>query len=234
MDWLRSAIGIAPATSSSSQKPNATLERYRNDTSMSHEERSEKFARAQLMRIDMLKEELRDEEADAKVAVARKDRVAAQQHLMRAKKVRSELQTLQKKHDNMRQTQGAIQNANSNVAQGVLVQQGAAELENAVNALEEIDLDAAVDALQEAAGMMEEHDTRLTEPIFSNGGIVDEYEVDEELDRMLQEQEERDAIEATASLPDVHAPVTPDVAPQHTHASEDTQSPMEENAELKN
>jgi flagellin-specific chaperone FliS len=225
MDWLRSAIGIAPATPSSQQrKPNATLERYRNDTS--HEERSEKFARAQLMRIDMLKEELRDEEADAKAAVARKDRVAAQQHLMRAKKVRSELQTLQKKHDNMRQTQGAIQNANSNVAQGVLVQEGAAELESAVNALEEIDWDAAVDALQEAASVMEEHDTRLTEPIFNNGGVVDEYEVDEELDRMMQEQEERDALAATANLPDIHhaTPPVPDT----------TVPQMEENAELKN
>jgi hypothetical protein len=205
MDWIRSAIGIQTAAPPV-KKPNSTLERYRRDAEhTSHEERSEKFARAQMMRMQMLKEELKDEEADVKAAVARKDRVAAQHHLTRAKKVRLELQTLQKKHDNMMQTQGAIQNANSNVAQGLLVQESAAELESAVHALEEIDLDGAMDTLQDSAAIMEEQDTRLTEPIFGSNIDV-EYEVDDELDRLMQEQEERDALAATSNLPDVVLP----------------------------
>lgn len=207
MDWLRSAIGLqAPPPSS---KSNATLDRYRQTP---HEERSEKFVRAQMMRIEMLKEELKDEESDTRAAVARGDRVAAQQHLTRAKKARLELQTLQKKHDNMMQTQGAILNAHSNVAQGLLVQESAAELESAVNALEEIDFKSAVDALQDAAAVMEEHDIRLTEPIFSNNVV--EYEVEDELERLMQEHQEREALAATANLPSVHQLDTPMTLPR--------------------
>ena len=232
MDWLRSAIGIQTASPHATAKPNSTLERYRRDAEhTTHEERSEKFARAQMMRMQMLKEELKDEEADVKAAVARKDRAAAQHHLTRAKKVRLELQTLQKKHDNMMQTQGAIQNAQSNVAQGLLVQESASELESAVNALEEIDLDSAVDTLQDSVAIMEDHDTRLTEPIFGSNVDV-EYEVDDELDRLMQEQEERDALAATANLPDVAATVEEEKAP--VSVKQDTPPLQEEIQEIKN
>ena len=239
MDWLRSAIGIQSAVpQSSSSKPNATLERYRRDAEhTSHEERSEKFARAQMMRLQMLKEELKDEEDSTRAAVARGDRASAQQHLIRAKKVRLEVQTLQKKHDNMMQTHGAIQNAHSNVAQGMLVQESAMELESAVKALEEIDLDSAVDMLQDAATVMEEHDTRLTEPIFGTDAIIED-EVDDELDRLMQEQQERDAMAATLKMPSVETPLIP---PQKEGSSaavveNDILSPIktEENQEIKN
>lgn len=198
MDWLRGAIGIAPPPPSSA-KSNAVLERHRREAEkVPHDERAEKFARAQALRIRMLNSELNDEEREARAAVERGDRSAAQRHLVRSRQLRSEVGVLQQKYDNMTQTRNAIGTANANLAQGMLVKEGAVELEQAVSAMEQIDLDEAIDKLQDGAAMLREHDLRLAEPLF-----VAEDDAEEELERLMREKQERDA--ARINFPD--APV---------------------------
>lgn len=194
MDWLRSAIGIsapAPAPVVASKK-----------SAVPHEERAEKFARAQALRIRMLQAELKDTESETQRAVDAGDRAGAKRHLLRTRQLRAELTTLQQKHDNMTQTRNAISTANSNLAQGKLVKEGADELEAAVAAMEEIKLDEAIDKLQDNAAMVREHDSRLSEPIFGDTNYEEE-DIDDEMDRLMQQKQEEKAAAASAKLPDI-------------------------------
>ena len=202
MDWLRSTIGLAPSSSSSSspKKANAVMERHRREaTQLSHEERAARFARAQAMNIEMMKEELKELESEINEAVSTGNRTEAARGLARKRQITSDLNKIEAKQKNLNQTRDAISSANSNLAQGLLVEEGATELSDTVAAMEEIDLDDAVDKIQEASSQLEYHDSLLTEPLFGEKTTAyDQFQVDEELDRLMSAHDA-----ASHPLPDV-------------------------------
>lgn len=205
MDWLRSAIGITPATVATKKpKSNAVRERYeREAATTSYDERVEKFARAQAIKLQMKEMELNETRELCKQAVATRNDAEAKRHMMRVKQLQGEINTLRAKHQNVTQTSQSISTANQNLAQALLVKDAAEELEQSVAAMEEIDLDAAVDKLQDGVAEVNVHDSRLSEPIFGHD-VVLEDEVDDELARMMRERDERDA--ARYDLPDAFVP----------------------------
>lgn len=90
---------------------------------------------------------------------------------------------------NLKAQQQALETANSNIEQGLLLKEGSEQLKDAVGALDEIDLSSAVDTMQEAAGKVEEHNEMLSEPIFGGSNtLIEQDEVDTELDALMQEQ----------------------------------------------
>lgn len=206
MDWIRSSVlGISDPTPPP-RKPNAVLERHKNDSqTKSYDERAQALVRAQNIKIEMKQQELDEETQLCQQAVKCRDQVNAKRHLMRVNFLKKELATLRAKNNNLAQTGTKISEANQNVAQALLVKDGADELEGAVNAMEEINLDDAVDKLRDNVGIVQEHDNLLSEDLFGEK-IYIEDEVDDQLAAMMQQQQEEDA--AKINMPDAYNPLT--------------------------
>jgi len=201
MEWLRSTIGISdPAPPP--KKPNAVLERHKQESTVkTYDERSGALVRAQAMKIEMKEMEIAESDALCRKAVKERNQAQAKRHLTRSNQLKQELNTLRAKHNNLSQTGSKIADANQNLAQALLVKDGADELQGAVDAMEEIDLDDAIDKLQDNAAIVQEHDDRLSEPILGSNAIMDD-DVDDQLAAMMQQQDDADA--AAVNFPSVH------------------------------
>lgn len=224
LDSMRNMVGI-PTTGNSANanvKSNPVLERRRAAASApeaeSFDNRAAAFARAQNLKMRQLEHEINKVNQSIEENKQRGNWNAVKLHLEKKKMLEKDLNVMQMKHKNIVAQQSAIQTAHSNLEQGLLVEQGANELSSAVSAMNEINLDDAVDKMQDAAGEMQEHNHRLTEPLLGFGdAMVDAEEVDEEVERMRRQFEEEQAAKATINLPDVkfntHVPVpTPTAA----------------------
>jgi hypothetical protein len=204
MDWIRYQLGVS-ASIPETRKPNAALERHvRDASSVSHAERAAKFARAQAMKIDMLEADLNEAKDEVRDAVKRRDRSAAGIAVAKERKLAAELGNLRAKQANLEQTRNAIGNANANLAQGVLFDQGASELTDVVEAMNQIDLAAAAHKMRDAAQKSQYHDSLLTQPIFGETNAEwEQHLADIELDRIMTEADERNAAIALGELPNV-------------------------------
>lgn len=205
MEWLRSSVLGISDPAPPARKPNAVLERHKKDSqTKSYDERAEALVRAQAMKIEMKEMEIAESEALCRKAVKDRDQGKAKRHLMRVNQLKQELNTLRAKHNNLSQTGSKIADANQNLAQALLVKDGADELEGAVAAMDEINLDDAVDKLQDNAAIVQEHDDRLSEPILGNTVLMED-DVDDQLAAMMREQDEKDA--ASINFPNAHNPL---------------------------
>lgn len=199
MDWLRSTIGITPAPQQQ-RKPNNVIERHRKEAeTKSYDDRADALLRKQAIQLQMMEMELAETEEDCQKAVKDRNIPEAKRLLTRKQQLTKDISVLRAKNNNLSKTGSQIAVANQNLAQALLVKDGADELEDAVAAMEEIDLDDAMDRLQDNAGMIQEHDDRLSEPIF---GEPVEFEVDEELERLMRERDDAEA--SKHSLPSVY------------------------------
>jgi hypothetical protein len=205
MDWLRSAIGVAPTNNRSNSRPapNATLERARaREGEKPHHERLASLVRAQSLQMQAMREEYADlgghqdiMRANVQSAIARGDKQEAGRLLRESKKIeleraklQAEMEMHEKKLANTRAQQQVLSTANANIEQALLMQSGAQELQSATQAMEEIDLAGAMDSIQDAAGLVRDHDQMLTEPILGGGvgqDTIDDDEVQEELRRLM-------------------------------------------------
>lgn len=204
MDWIRYQLGVS-ASIPEAKRPNSALERHvREASNVPHAERAAKFARAQAMKIDMLEADLREAKDEIRDAAKRGDRSAAGVAVAKERKLAAELGNLRAKQANLEQTRNAIGNANANLAQGVLFDEGATELSDAVEAMNQIDLTSAAHKMRDAAQKSQYHDSLLTEPIFGETNAEwEQHLVDAELDRLMAEADERNAAIALGELPNV-------------------------------
>jgi hypothetical protein len=221
LDSIRGWIGVAPPKAATpAKKPNAVLERRKQAAQeQTHEQRLAALIRAQTVQISQLREDVEDYKEQTNQHLASGNRVAARNAIEARKKVEADIALRQKKLENTRAQQHAIEMANANLEHGLLLQEGAQELKGATEAMAEIDLEGAVDTMQDAAAEVEEHNVLLTEPIFTAGGTVDDGEVDDELNALLAEQADLKA----ASFPDV-----PKTAPVKTPLQAKAPSQVEE------
>ncbi len=191
MQSIRSWIGMAPAggAGGGNSKPNATLARRQQAAQEKpHAERLASLVKAQTLQISQLQEDVDDLNANISRAVAAGDRRTAGAHLEERKRIQADMDVRRKKLANTRAQQKALETANSNIEHGLLLQEGASELKSAVQAMETIDLHEAVNDIQEAASMVDEHNAMLTEPILGSGGgtsLLDDAEMDAELDALM-------------------------------------------------
>lgn len=215
LDSIRSFIGVAPPPSPV-KRENAVLARKREEaSSVPHIERLTRLARAQDMQMEALRDELADVTADLGAATKAKNASEMRTHLTRKKELEGELLLLSKKRTNTNAQLRTHNMADANLDQALLVEEGAHELQATVDAMETIDLEAAVGKLQDAALEVEEHNHLLTEPLIPGSVAVDD-EVDEELQALLRQQQELDDAILMSKLPNTPAgvkhtttPVTP-------------------------
>lgn len=227
MQAIRSWIGLTPASGSGSgeaKKPNATLVRRQQAAQEKpHHERLASQIRAQTLQISQLQEDVDDLNDKIKNAVAAGDRRTAGTHLEERKRIQADMELRKKKLANSRAQQKALENANSNIEHGLLLKEGADELKDAVAAMETIDLHGAVDDIQEAAGMVEEHNAILTEPILGGGdGGINDAEVDAELNALMNEHADLHAMpSAPTKKPTVATVIKPVATKPDTAAATD-------------
>lgn len=206
MDWIRSALGVTPtlASTAASSKNKVVQRHYAKAEEESHEDRAAKFARAQALRIRLKERERADLKDQVDECVRVRDVNRGKQLHLQLKQVDQELAAMRAKHENVSRTGQVIRNANANLEQALLVKESADELEQATQAMQEIDLDTAVDKLRDGVDEVREHDTLLCEPIF--GDVILEEEADDEFDQMVRERDERQAMQ-------VEMPSVTDVLP---------------------
>jgi hypothetical protein len=184
MQALRGVFGMAPSGGAAApKKPNAVLARKKQAAQeRPHHERLALSVKAQQLQIGQLQEEVDDLNDKIKLSVDANDRASAGAHLLERKRIQTDIEMRKKKLANTRGQLHQIEMANANIEQALLTREGADELNSAVEAMETIDLDGAVDDMQDAAKTVDEHNERLTESIF---GSPDPSEVDSELDAIM-------------------------------------------------
>lgn len=181
MDWLRQTIGLEARPPP--RKPNQALERRRGADERSHAERLAAQVHDMRVRVRVAEAECADLKEEARADLREGNRVAAQSKLAEAKVLAQQAQQNRSKLRNLEQQQSRIQTANANLDQALLVDEGATELQDAVDAMEQIDLEDAVDRVRDASDRVGDHDDLLTKPMFRDL-LVDPDEVDDELARM--------------------------------------------------
>ncbi len=188
MDYLRSLVGVSPSASAAAakkKKPNAVLARKQQAAQEKpHHERLASSAKAQKLQLSQLQEDVDDMNTKLKLAVEVGDRRTAATYLAERNAIQADMTIRQKKLANTRAQLQAIETANSNLEHGLLLREGAEELTNVVAAMETIDVASAVGDIQEAAGMVEEHNVLLTEPILGTDDGGDDA-VNAELDALM-------------------------------------------------
>jgi TolA-binding protein len=164
MQALRGVFGMAPSGGAAApKKPNAVLARKKQAAQeRPHHERLALSVKAQQLQIGQLQEEVDDLNDKIKLSVDANDRASAGAHLLERKRIQTDIEMRKKKLANTRGQLHQIEMANANIEQALLTREGADELNSAVEAMETIDLDGAVDDMQDAAKTVDEHNERLT------------------------------------------------------------------------
>ncbi len=207
LDSIRSMIGLAPPPPSSSSAGNSVLERKREAAKETpHLDRLSTLAKAQDMQIACMKDELHEVQSGLKYATSVKNVNEMRSCLARGKELQAEMSLLEKKRVNTYAQLRAIQTADSNLDQALLVKEGAHELKQTVDAMEDIGLEDAVDQMQDAAAMVTEHNDLLTAPLFPSDAVEDD-EVDAELRALLRQQEDSDIAAKMTQMPTAKRPV---------------------------
>ena len=219
MDWFRSAIGISSTPSSGSSGSTSSIVNQRRAAASERplHERLHSLEKTHRLQYDSLQEEYEEVKAvelqadrDMKESAAIGDRGSAANHMAKRNshrielaKIQDEMVTTNGKLQNVRAQIAAMQTANANVDQAISIQDTAAVLKETTEAVEAIDLQGAVDDIQDSAKTMQEHDKLLTTPIFATGKVkttVARTEAEAELDRLMRQ----------------HDPILPSVPPRST------------------
>jgi hypothetical protein len=203
MDWLRYQLGVAgkpPAPVRSSAPSSQALQARQQQQTADPAARRAKLLKQQQIEIRAIEADIALANKDIQEATAHRDWATVKRGIEQRKKLEVELARLRPKHENVAQTDAAIQRALANHDQTQLLHDGSKELDEITQATESLNVEEAVDRMQAAADRLEDHDTILSEPIFSSV-TADEYVVDEELEALKRQAEEEDALRMP-SLPE--------------------------------
>jgi hypothetical protein len=111
-------------------------------------------------------------------------------------RLEKDILVLRGKHANVLQQQRAMQTAVANREQALLVQDGAQELQQVVAQTEAIDVAGAVDSMQEASTLVNEHSNLLSTDMFksTSSGVTDHQALEDEFQRMVDEAKANDNV----------------------------------------
>ena len=161
--------------------------------------------RTQKLQLAQLEDEYEEIQEELQVAVKKKDQNTALKHLTRKQELEDDIATLQGKIENQEYLQKAVSDAHQNRDQVQLMQAGAKEMETIVKQTERIDIDGVVDRYEDASRITNTHSQRLAKPIKRGGAtgrMRRQNDVKDELDRLMQEDADRNTAELD-SMPSV-------------------------------
>jgi hypothetical protein len=238
MQAFRSLLGINTATNAESASKAATSARsaelVANARSAgggekTHAQQLATLERAQYVQLGQLQDEFQEVDAEFRQIDIARNRGYAAQKLQEKKRIQSEIEALSQKWQNTKAQQKALQTANMNLVQVIAMKDGAVELAATAQAMETIDVHKVVEDIQEANSELQQYEKAITGPIFTKGGstIVENYEANAELDAMLAEQADKNAL--LQKMPDAPTKVVPLPLPP-TGGTTATQSPVEVSA----
>lgn len=231
METIRSWIGIgsAPAPNTTSAHEKQAQERSKalvqaassNTSSATDAERLEKLARAQTMQLGQVMDELKEVEEELSRIDPQTQRDRTLQLIQTKKQCTIEAKALSQKLQNTRNQQKILDQARMNLEQQAALQESAVELKALALASEELNVQEAVDVIQDAVKDLKHQDKLLTKPIFGGGGastLVEQDEAEQELAALLARQ----------SLPSVPTAVPPARGGGTVVAAETTTNVVEE------
>ena len=233
MNAFRSMLGIHTATNAESASKAATSARSAELVANARSAGGEKthtqqlatLERAQYFQLGQLQEQFQEVDAEFRQIDIARNRGYAAQKLQEKKRIQSEIESLSQKLQNTRAQQKALQTASVTLLQVATMKDGAVELAATAQAIETLNVHKVVEDMQEANSELQQYEKAITKPIFTNGGstIAENFQADAELDAMLAEQADKNA------LPDVPKKEVL-VLPPPTGGATTTQSPVEVSA----
>lgn len=227
LGWIRQTLGVE-APPPPPKRVNPAIQRKIEasaNSDESQEVRLQRMVKKQELDIGGLQEEIRElnddsvklvqRSRDPKVPVVERNQCVAEAKakLTECARKKAELETVSKKLTNLRGQLSVMQTANSNLEHALLVQQGADELESTVAAMDDLNVENAIDRLQDAASEVHHHTSLFTQDMGLSGHdtVVLEDQVDEELAALMREQHD-DQMDSLLSQLKV-APTTPTPLP---------------------
>lgn len=223
MNWARQLFNVtAPAPPP--RRSNPAVERKlaaakATPPEESQEVRLQSEVRIREVKLGGIRDEIKELDTDAAnlVRLARDPKCPSNKRAQYTSEAKDKLRmAAEKRHlatmkekelHNLRGQLSVMQTANSNLDHAILLQQGADELESTVAATEALQVEDSVERLQEAAATVHEHSELFTGDMGLSGnpmsGLAQEYEVDEELERLMRDahDESMDAL-----LAEMHSP----------------------------
>lgn len=194
MDFFRQAIGLSAAPTTKKQQPSAALQRkLAQNKQHTPEERLQLKIKTQQLQADQKREEISDLDEQVKAAIAARDKNKAASLLTKKKQVEGELRRLEGMLNTNRAQLGIRAQAEDNLDQALLLQDAAPELKEMAEATEAIDVDEAVDQIQDAAQMIEQQSERMSEPLLVGAADL-ESQVQDEIDAMIAQQDSEDVL----------------------------------------
>jgi hypothetical protein len=158
------------------------------------------------MQLAGKQDELDEVNEDISAAMGARDKTSMATLIVRKRQLTREIANLNGKLANVRVQSRTALDAEANLEQAKLTAEAAYEIQHLNRQAEGIDIDAVVDDLQDGVADTMEYSNRLAEPLDASGGY-DMETVDEEMERLMREQDDGEAATVMQWAP--KAPTTP-------------------------
>lgn len=208
MESIRSFLGMGSSSSSSRGGEERNNRRTPKNVRAHEKPDAAKLQRSMKMQLDSKRDELEEVQENKAKAVRARNKAQINSLILKERALKREINVLTGKLSNQNMTQSVLTSAQSNYEQGILTREAADEISALNQQTEDLDLEEAVDDLKDGALETLKYSDMLAEPIFGEADLIgsmgmgDEM-VDDEMERLIQEQEELEATEATVGLPSV-------------------------------
>ena len=201
MDWIRDALGMGGA--GGGDKPPPPKRDPHDDRSVG--EKSAALERALRAQIGALEDELEEVTEEFQAAMKKRDQRTAKVKLLRKKAIENELRQKNGLMANVNTTKKGVHSAAANQQQGLLMREAADEIQTLNAQTEQLDLEGAMDDLKEGIADTMDFSDQLSEPILGEGELAASMgmgaeSLDEEMERLMREQEEMEAVEALSQV----------------------------------
>lgn len=191
ISWARDKIGMSDGTSDEYYyRGNEDDDAY--DMRRLEADRSA-LLRTQRLQLAQLQDELEEVQELVTVAVKKKDQNAAYKHLERKSILEEEIETLEGKIQNQEYLQKQVNDAHQNRDQARIMEAGSKQMETIVKQTEQIDLDSTLDRYEDMSRTTSDMNKRLAKPMRRGGTNQTRRKeaIDNELERLMQEQEDK-------------------------------------------
>lgn len=173
MDWARRKIGLLPPIEQVKKEEDASVER-------------EQLLKKDMFELKKVKILATKAQGEAIQFAQGGKANAAKQKLLERDRHNKAAAILENKIANQQAIQNSISEAESNNKHVLLLANGAEQLKESVQKTEDINLDAILDDIKGGMQLTEQHNNRLSEPLFvSSSAILDEDQIDDELAAMM-------------------------------------------------
>lgn len=225
METLRSWIlgSSTPSGSSASNHEKQAAERSKvllqqqqqQQQNATEPERLATLARAQTIQLGQLMDECNEIEEQLAAIDPIKERARALHLIQQKKQVKAEAESMSQKLENTRQQQKILDKARIGLIEQKALQESAVELKALAIAGEAMNIQDAVDTIQDAVKDLNYHADTLAKPLFSKGksSIVEQDEAEQELAALMAKHHLPSVPTTTVAAAPAAATVVEELAP---------------------